>query len=198
MPPADTERSTDRALAEALVAGEPAAAVAAWRRYRPLVMRILRSRVTSGDLADDVAQEVFAHFFISVRKLRDPLALRAFVITLATRTLASELRRRRRRQLIYAEAAVCEVGARGELADAFSRHAACRLQRLLTQMRERERRVLLMCLVEHRHVDEVAVLLGLSAPTIRRALARARRRIATWSESDPFLCEFAAAPVAAR
>ena len=33
--------------------------------------------------------------------------------------------------------------------------------------------------------------IGVSVPTVRRALSRVRRRVGLWSESDPFLREFA-------
>ena len=45
---------TDEDLAEALLAREPAAALVAWQRFRPLVRGILRSRLGSADVVDDV------------------------------------------------------------------------------------------------------------------------------------------------
>lgn len=180
----------DEELAAALLARDPAAALVAWRRFFPLVMRLLRRRLGPSDAAD-VAQEVFAYFFRGIHRLREPKALRAFVVTLATRALASELRRRQRSVRLQIESDGRQLDVVGERADPISRHALWRLCRLLTRMRERERTVLLMCMVEHREASEAAQVLGVSVPTIRRALARARRRVAMWGETDPFLNEFA-------
>ena len=79
-------------------------------------------------------------------------------------------------------------------ADPSSRQAFHQLCLRLSRLKERERCVLWMCLVERQEAAEAAEALGVSVPTIRRTLARARRRLASWGESDPFLCEFAPAP----
>lgn len=181
----------DAELAKALLARHPEAALVAWRRFLPLVMRILGRKLSASDGAEDVAQEVFAYFFRNVHKLREPSALRAFVITLTNRTLWHEVRRRRRRAHINVDAEAQRLRAIGDRADPFSRQAFWHLRQLLTRLSERDRRVLLMCMVEHREAQEAADALGVSVPTVRRSLARARKRVATWSETDPFLREFA-------
>lgn len=192
------ERSSysDQALVDALVARHPAAALTAWRRFLPLVTQILRRRLRSSDITSDVIQDVFECFFGSVHTLRDPRALRAFIVTLADRALTNELRRRQRRARLQSLVERQHLGELGEQADAFSRHAFWRLHRLLERLRERDRRVLLMCSVERRGVEEVATLLGVSVPTVRRRLTRARSRVTSWSETDPFLREFASAALA--
>jgi RNA polymerase sigma-70 factor, ECF subfamily len=188
---------SDEDLAEALRARHPAAALTAWRRFLPLVRGVLRRGLVPRDVADDVAQEVFVYFFRGVHQLRDPRALRAFVVTLANRTLASELRRRRRRARLQFEVELRQIDIVGERADPASRHAFWRLCQLLTRLRERDRRVLLMCTVERCEAHEAAEMLGVSVPTIRRSLARARKRVASWRETDPFLNDFAAAGLGA-
>lgn len=181
----------DAELAAALIAGHPGAANVAWRRFLPLVMRILSRKLTVSGGAEDLAQDVFAYFFGSVHKLREPGALRAFVITLANRTLWHELRRRRRRAHLHVESETQRRQAIGERADPFSRQACWHLRQLLARLNERERNVMLMCLVEHREAAEAAQALGVSVPTVRRVLSRARKRVASWGETDPFLREFA-------
>ncbi len=183
--------SADEDLAAALVAKHPDAALVAWRRFLPLVMGILCRKLRAGDGAEDIAQEVFEYFFRSVHRLRDPRALRAFVITLTNRTLWHELRHRRRRAHLNVEAETLRLGAVGERADPFSRQAFWHLRQLLSRLNERDRDVLVMCMVEHREAQEAADALGVSVPTVRRALARARKRVALWGECDPFLREFA-------
>lgn len=190
-PVATLSEYADADLATALLARHPDAAMVAWRRFLPLVMRILCRKVGPGDGAEDLAQEVFAYFFRSIHRLRDPTALRAFVITLTHRTLWHELRQRRRRAHLNVDAHPLQLGAVGERADPFSRQAFWHLCQLLARLNERDRQVLLMCVVEHREAQEAADALGVSVPTIRRALARARKRVAMWGETDPFLREFA-------
>ncbi len=180
----------DADLAAALLARHPDAALVAWRRFSPLVMGILCRKLGSRD-AEDVGQEVFAYFFKSIHRLRDPRALRAFVITLTHRTLWHELKHRRRRAHLNVDAETQRLGAVGERADPFSRQAFWHLRQLLSRLNERDREVLVMCMVENREAQEAADALGVSVPTVRRALARARKRVAMWGENDPFLSEFA-------
>jgi DNA-directed RNA polymerase specialized sigma24 family protein len=126
------------------------------------------------------------NLFGNIHTLRNPRALRAFVITLANRAIGQE-RRRRRRGGVLVDFQQLEII--GERANPLSRHAFWRFWRPLPSLRDRERRVLLMCLVEQQRIDEVSEKLCVSVLTVRRPLGRVRRRSAMWSETDPFLCD---------
>src|SRR5277367_3203183 len=88
----------DATLARLVAAQDPRAAAALWDRYATLVRGILRR--TFGPVAEveDLVQDAFIGLFRTLPGLRDPEALRSFVVGTALRVARSELRRRRVRR----------------------------------------------------------------------------------------------------
>ncbi len=93
LPGAALEESDDADLARALIAKDPQAPRALWRRFAPMVFRMLRRALGPGHDVEDLAQEVFLCVFEKVPTLREPKALKAFVISITVLTTRSELRR---------------------------------------------------------------------------------------------------------
>ena len=77
--------ATDVDLARALIANDAEAHRVAWHRFsslvRGMVRRVCRHRVD----CEDIVQEVFFCLFRRVHTLRDPVALRGFVIAVTLR-----------------------------------------------------------------------------------------------------------------
>src|SRR5262249_23310805 len=88
----------DAVLAQALMDGRQEAALAAWRRFHPLVERTLRRMLGPGGDLQDLTQEVFLRFFGKVRGLKKLESLRAFVMAIAIRRAQEEIKRRRVRR----------------------------------------------------------------------------------------------------
>src|SRR3982751_1592056 len=84
----------DATLAHALIAREPQAPRVLWQRFAPMVFRMLKRTLGPGHDLEDLAQEVFLCVFEKVRGLREPKALKAFVISVTVLTARHELRRR--------------------------------------------------------------------------------------------------------
>jgi hypothetical protein len=77
----DEERpSKDADLVQALRAGDPEAPAALWARYSPSVGRVLAKALGPTIEIEDLKQEVFLRVFRRLPSLRDPSALRAFVL----------------------------------------------------------------------------------------------------------------------
>src|SRR5262249_51305584 len=94
----DLPARDDTALATALRARDRGAAVQAWVRFSPLVLGVLRRFFgpgPGGNSADrqDLCQEVFLRFFARIDELRDPGALRGFLMGIALGVAQNELRR---------------------------------------------------------------------------------------------------------
>src|SRR4051794_23189325 len=83
----------DATLARALIARDPQAPRVLWQRFAPMVFRMLRRSLGPGHDVEDLAQEVFLCVFEKVRGLREPAALKAFVISITVLTTRTELRR---------------------------------------------------------------------------------------------------------
>jgi RNA polymerase sigma-70 factor (ECF subfamily) len=182
--------ATDAELGEALVAGDSTANAAAFVRFFPVVYGIARRIIGPFGEVEDAVQEVFVRFFGSVRRLRAPDALRAYVITLASRTLSHERRRRRKKMREAPDGESMDARAGAVDVNAETKNAWLRLERLLDRLQPRERRTFLLHHVEGMNAAEIALALGVSVPTVRRSLAHARERIDTWAQRDAFLAEY--------
>jgi RNA polymerase sigma-70 factor (ECF subfamily) len=182
--------SSNGELARALVAGEPQAARIAWQRFLPLVTRMLHRALGADGELEDIVQDVFLALFRNIHRLREPDALRAFVVTVTRRTLGHELRRRRTRSHLTFDVEPQHVTTVSYAADAAAQHAFIRFERLLGRLRERERRAFILRFVARMEANEVARALGVSVPTARRAFSRAWQRLALWGGRHPFLCDY--------
>lgn len=185
-------RASDADLARALMAGEPGAHRVAWHRFYPMVGGMIRRAYGAGGDAEDLVQEVFLCLFRRIKTLRDPAALRAFTMAIASRTLNFELRKRRARL----SSTATEVDT-GDVADELlanghpeARRAVASLTQLLDRLRTRDRAAFVLRYVERRNAAEVADALGVSVPTATRSFSRAWKRIHLWARRDPTLVEY--------
>lgn len=184
--------STDGELAMALIAKDPDAARIVWERFLPVVRGMTRKALGLYAEIDDVVQEVFAVVFRNVHHMREPGAFRAFVITVTRRKLGHEIRRARARARLHAASRMVADDAVSEQRDPASRHAYIHFQRLLARLKERDRRAFMLRYVERMEATEIALALGVSVPTARRAFARAQNRMFLWAERHAFLSDYLA------
>lgn len=180
--------ASDAELAVGLIAREDWALAETWRRFAPMVLRAAERVLGARTEAEDLAQEVFYQVFRRARTLRDPDRLRSFVYSFAVRLLKSELRRRKRRRvLFFASPAPAEEALDLKAADVESRELLLRFNVLLDRLNPRDRLVFLLRRMESLTVQEIAETMDLSTSTVKRAMARASDRLARWIELDPGL-----------
>lgn len=179
----------DTSLVRASLAGEPWAPPVIVTRYRPLVRRCLSASFDGPDLEDQL-QEVFARCFRYLSRLRDPRALRSFLIGIALRLAAME---RRRRGIRWWE----RLTDTGELPEAShssdeleEREVADRTRALLDQLQPESSRALELRFVQEQELTEVARSLGVSVATAKRHLSRASARVRALARSEPVVAEF--------
>lgn len=187
---------SDGELVRALIAKEPRAPQIVWQRFLPLVTRVLHRALPSDGDVDDLVQDVFLGVFHGIHRLREPEALRAFVIGTTKKIISCELRRRRIRGRLNFEFEAQQVTVTGDVRDAAARHAFVRFRRLLELLREREREAFILRFVARMEAKEVAKTMGVSVSTARRAFSSAWRRLAAWGSSHPFLCDYVEGPAA--
>jgi RNA polymerase sigma-70 factor, ECF subfamily len=182
--------ASDADLARALIDGNLLAHRVAWQRFMPLVRGMVRRVFGHGAEADDVVQEIFLCLFQRVHTLREPVALRAFVMAIASRTLHHQRRQRRSRRYVALDTSEQAAEALVLSVHASSKHAVFNLTELLGRLRKRERTAFILRYVEGMDAEEVGDVLGVSAPTARRSFLRAWRRINVWASRDPFLANY--------
>lgn len=183
----------DATLARAILDGHPAAPSALWDRFAPLVRAILRRALGPGHDVTDLVQEAFLGFFRSVADLRDPGALRPFLIGITVHVARSELRRRRVRRFLHlTDSGVLPERAAGE-DDPEAREALGRLYGILDQLDGSSRLAFVLRHIEELELTEVAAALGWSLATTKRRLAKVTARILAMVEHDPVLARYATA-----
>jgi RNA polymerase sigma-70 factor (ECF subfamily) len=179
----------DPALVQMLLDGDPRAPRAAWQRLAPMVHRMLRRAFGPSHDVADLVQEVFLLLFARVATLREPQALRAFVITLTAHAIRRELRRMRlARWLTFGQAP--DPADRG--ADFASREAVRRLYAVLDRLGPDDRTAFTLRYFEGLEVAEVAEAVGVSLATVKRRLARVHARVVFHAQRDAALAGYLA------
>ncbi|MDP9035948.1 MAG: RNA polymerase sigma factor [Myxococcota bacterium] len=181
--------TSDEELALAACGGDPRAPIAIWRRYG-LQVRSKLLRWTGSHDVDDHVQEVFSRLFEQLPRLRQPSALRSFLIGITLRVACTELRRRRRWRLrLTATGEVPEV-ADYEGDDGAAREALTRFEGILGKLAPRTRRVFVLRHVEKLELVDVAAAMHISLATAKRHLARASSRVFAMVKREPALADY--------
>jgi RNA polymerase sigma-70 factor, ECF subfamily len=184
----------DAALARAAAEGDPRAASAIWDRFSPLVRGLLRRSIGPGSEVEDAVQDVFLRFFRNLGTLRDPEAVRSFLIGITIRVAHSELRRRRFRRWLR----LTDTGAVPEQeATAFdpeAREALTRLYAALDRLDDESRLAFVLRHVESLELDDVARALDVSLATTKRRLTKATSRLHAMVSRDAVLAAYVTAP----
>ncbi len=180
----------DRTLACALIEKNRQAPRVAWTRFAPLVRRILRRSLGPQHDVEDIVQDVFLCLFERVHTLRDPVALKAFVIAITVRTARYEIRRARVRRWVGLSRTAELPDLRVVHADTRSQHALIHFYRALNRINERDRTAFVLRFIEGMEAAEVAAALEVSVPTARRCFTRAWERVTFFAQRDPFLVDY--------
>jgi RNA polymerase sigma-70 factor (ECF subfamily) len=184
--------SDDATLARALAAGNPAATHVALERFGPLVHRIVNRTLRHFDDGEDLAQEVFVNLFQNASTLRDPRALRAYIVSTTTFKIRRELRNRIARRRVMLMVAPAVGAPRTVNPDPEAREALRSFDRILEGLSNRDRSLFVLRFVERRSLGEMSASLGVSLATIKRHLARLWRRITVSATRDPHLAGYLA------
>ena len=183
----------DEDLVAAFVRREPGAPAALWDRYYPLVRRIAYRTSGPGREVDDVIQEVFIRLYRKLPALRDPAALRPFVLAVTVRVIKSEQRLRWvKRWLGLFHDGETPEDRPGDGADLDAREALARFYAILDRLSGEHRTAFVLRYVEELDLGEVAAALGVSLATIKRWLPRIARRVFAQAKNDPLLAPYLA------
>jgi len=181
---------TDAELVAMAQAKDPRAAALVWDRYAHTVRGILCHTVGPRAEIDDLMQEVFVGFFRSVHAMRDPSALKSYLVGIAIRSARTMLRKRRVRRWLH-------LTDSGELPDTASttddpraRAAVKNLYALLDALDDRDRMAFVLRYAEGYELTEVATALGVSLATAKRSIARAEGFVLARARNDERLREY--------
>jgi RNA polymerase sigma-70 factor (ECF subfamily) len=181
-------RLTDAELVRAVAQGDHTALAAVWKRYVGDVRGMIQSCLGADSATDDLVQDVFLGFYRNAGRLTSPSALRSYLLGIAARTCAFELRTRKRRfrWLTFTKT--------GELPDGpvvdsplDSRDSLRALRCVLERVPELPRMAFILRYVEDLSPEEVAVALGVSDARARRAITKGRERVLALGRKEPAL-----------
>jgi RNA polymerase sigma-70 factor (ECF subfamily) len=178
-------------LVRAVCAGRRDAVLLVWDRHAALVRGVLRRSLGPGNDVEDLVQEVFLGFFRNVGDLENPAALRAFLVSIATRTAISEIRKRKVRSFL-------RLTDDGEMPDQAApedegREALRQLYKLLDGCAAADRMAFVLRHIEGLPIEAVAQALDVSLATAKRKLAKVNERIVSLARKDPLLSEYVVA-----
>jgi RNA polymerase sigma-70 factor (ECF subfamily) len=186
------DRLSDAQLVSQAARGDSRAQGAVWDRYSGMVRGVLYGSLGGDSALEDLLQEVFLVFCraAAAGQIREGNALRGYLVGVAVRLVALELRRRRLRRWVG-------LSAMGELpdlpvspADDEGREALRALHRVLDQLSTRRRLAFVLRHVQGMELLEVASALKMSESTARRELGRAQRQLAALARGEPALSHY--------
>ena len=173
-----------------LQAGDPLAQTVLFRRYRNAVQRVLARILREPQDVADAVQDTFIKVFHSAGHVKEPKALRVWVLRVAESVGIDEFRRRQR--LRDREIQDCErlylpaPGAPLEARDAL--RATCRV---LSHLPDEERTIFSMRFIEGRELAKIAETCELSLATVKRRLRHAEWRFRSLARRKPGLSDWA-------
>ena len=184
------QEADDATLVHELMDQHPHAARIIWQRFAPMVHRMLRRSLGRDDDVEDLAQEVFMHVFQKASTLRNPQALKAFVIAVTAFTVRSELRTRWSRRWLGRQRPMTAPRQLVTHQDIESREALRRLGLILDRASAEERTAFVLRVFEGMTLEDVATALDVSVATAKRRLSRAWHRVVLFAERDTALVEY--------
>ncbi len=179
--------SDERELVRRAQAGDVAAYEALVERHQRRVFAIVGGILRRREDVEDVAQQVFLKVYLSLRRFDLRSTFSTWVYKIAVNECWDYLRKKKARRLVY-ESDMSEEQTRqlerlqGDAAgpsDLASRAEARQLvERLLAELGEEERLMLILKEAEGFSVEEIAETLGMNVNTVKVRLFRARGRLA--------------------
>jgi len=185
----DPVLSRDAVLVAGAARGELESATLIWERYSSLVGRILRRVFGSSPDSVDLSQDVFLCVFQQMTKLRQPEALRSYIVGICLRVARNHLRRKKVRAIVGLTENV-DLLPSPAVADPDTRDAVRRLCRLLDGLTAEDRSLFVSRYVEGMRVEEIATLHEISFPTARRRLDRMTKRVCGRAKRDEVLSTY--------
>jgi RNA polymerase sigma-70 factor (ECF subfamily) len=166
--------------------GEEAAFREIVEKYQSKVFSIIHGIVRQRNDVEDIAQQVFAKVYLSIKNFDFRSSLITWIYKITVNECFDYLRKKKVRKLVYESDLSEDEVRRVENADpAIDRQPAADLNlarrdyvlKLLSRVSEEERMLLMMKEVEGHSVEELAAMTGMNENTIKVKLFRARQKL---------------------
>ena len=182
----DYQSTPEGALVRRAQDGEEAAFREILERYQSKVFSIIHGIVRHRNDTEDIAQQVFAKVYFSIRKFDFRSSLITWIYKITVNECYDYLRKKRVRKLVYesdfSEEDALHMENTGSAVDAGPRidqELASRdlAMKLLAKISEQDRNLILLKEVEGHSVEELSQMTGMNENTIKVKLFRARQKL---------------------
>src|SRR3954454_2139481 len=155
-------------------------------RYQAKVFSIIFGILRNHNDAEDIAQQVFAKIYFSIKNFDFRSSLLTWIYKITVNECYDYLRKKRVRKLVYESDFSADESLRVEHAEPATDRAPAVDQRLaqhdlvfklLSKISEEDRTLILMKEVEGHSVEELAEMTGMNENTIKVKLFRARQKL---------------------
>jgi len=182
----DYQNSQEGALVRRAQSGDEAAFREIVERYQSKVFSIIHGIVRQRNDVEDIAQQVFAKVYFSIRNFDFRSSLITWIYKITVNECFDYLRKRKVRRLVYeSDLSEDEVRRVENTEPPVDRQPAADVTlarrdyvvKLLARVSEEERNLLMLKEVEGRSVEELAQITGMNENTIKVKLFRARQKL---------------------
>jgi len=155
-------------------------------RYQAKVFSIIYGILRNRNDAEDIAQQVFAKIYFSIKNFDFRSSLLTWIYKITVNECYDYLRKKRVRKLVYESDFSAEDSQRMETSDPATDQAAPvdkrlaqhdLIVKLLSKISEEDRSLILLKEVEGHSVEELAGMTGMNENTIKVKLFRARQKL---------------------
>ena len=177
-------RNDDVALIQRTLAGDENAFASLVRKYQRQVHAFARRKIGDFQIAEDITQETFLQVYQKLETLDDPTLFSQWLYTIANHLCIAWFRQNRLQTEPLEE--VCILGIETE---PYSRYVASEhakiaaeaqrdlVEKLLTKLKESDRKVITLHYFEEMTSSEIGEFLGVSENTIKSRIRRARQHL---------------------
>ena len=185
-PRVDHKNSDEAALVRRVQARDEMAFREIVERYQSKVFSIIYGILRNRNDAEDIAQQVFAKIYFSIKNFDFRSSLLTWIYKITVNECYDYLRKKRVRKLVYESDFSAEDSLRMETSDPATDQAPPVDKRLaqhdlifklLSKISEEDRSLLLLKEVEGHSVEELAEMTGMNENTIKVKLFRARQKL---------------------
>lgn len=185
-PRVDYQNTPEGALVQRAQAGDETAFREIVERYQSKVFSIIHGIVRQRNDIEDIAQQVFAKVYLSLRSFDFRSSLITWIYKITVNECFDYLRKRKVRRLVYESDLSEDEVRRVENTDpAIERQISADsslaqrdyVLKLLTRVSEEERNLLILKEVEGFSVEELAARTGMNENTVKVKLFRARQKL---------------------
>lgn len=182
----DYKNSEEAALVRRVQAGDELAFREVVDRYQTKVFSIIYGILRNHNDAEDIAQQVFAKIYFSIKNFDFRSSLLTWIYKITVNECYDYLRKKKVRKLVYESDFTEEEAQRLERSEPGSENQvpldtdlAHRdlVVKLLDKVSEEDRQLLLLKEVEGHSVEELAEMTGMNENTIKVKLFRARQKL---------------------